>query len=166
MNVLTSIIWTVVCVLCQVLVFRHLSLAGGIVLFYVYAMIKIPVEWNRSLQILYGFIVGFMLDMFCNTPGMHALACTTVMWLRIPIIHMFIVADEIKTGVPDSSKLSFSVFIRYTASVILLLSVLLYFIEAFTVFNWVTIIAKVTISALLTFSVVLAMEMLSTKRKN
>lgn len=166
MNVLSSIIWSVISILCQVLVFRHLSLAGGIVLFFVYVMIRIPVEWNRALQILYGFVIGFILDMFCNTPGMHALACTTVMWLRIPLIHMYVVADEIKNGSPDSTKLGISVFARYAISIVLLLSILIYFIEAFTVLNFGTIFMKIATSTALTFLVVLALEMLSAKRKN
>lgn len=159
MQALYSFIWIFVCALLQVLVFNHLNLFGGVVLLYLFPMIKMPVEINRELQILFGFICGLIVDIFSNTPGMHALTCTTIMWLRLPILHLFVVAEEFKAGVPSMLKLSTPVFTRFALMIVSIHCVILYLVESFTLFNFLPLLLKIVISILLTSAFVFAMEL-------
>lgn len=158
MPILISLLWIFLGLTLQILVFDRMTLAGGVVLFYLYMLFRMPVEWNRSVQIFVGFLVGLIVDIFCNTPGLHAFVSTTTMWLRLPMLHMFIVADDIKNGCPTYHRLGFSIFTRFMAILLAIHSVLLYSLEAFTVFNFLNLLLKIVVSFVLSFAVLLAAE--------
>ena len=160
-----SVLWILFCILLQVLVFNHLHLYGGVVLIYLLALIKIPVQLNRSLQILLGFVCGLLVDIFSNTLGMHAFTCTFIMWMRLPLLHMYIIAEEIKTGVPNMERLSTPVFVRYVLTMIIIHTVILYSVESFTLFNILPLLMKIGISGVLTFMFTMALEMSVSHKK-
>lgn len=159
MALLFSILWLVAGVLLQVLLFNRLHVEGGIVLFYVYLLLKVPVEVARPVQILMGFLTGLTIDVFCNTPGMHALAATTTMWLREPILRSFVDTEDFKAGAPGLSALGLMVFLRYIAVLVVLHAVVLYLAEAFSLLHWPTLLLKISISILLTLLASLAVEL-------
>lgn len=158
MVALYSFLWVLLCALLQVFVFNHMHLFGGVVLIYLLALIRVPVQINRSLQILLGFLCGILVDIFSNTPGMHALTCTMIMWVRLPILHMFIIKEDIKTGSPTLDKLTSPVFIRYSFSLIAFHSTVLYLVEIFTLFNFIPLVLKILITCALTYAFVIAFE--------
>lgn len=164
MNTLYSLLWIILAVLLQVVLFNHLYILGGIAIVYLIALIKMPVEISRNLQILIGFLAGLIIDIFCNTIGMHALAATTIMWLRIPVLHLFVNAEDVKDGIPGVNRIGMPEFIRFALTMIVLHSILLYFIEAFTLFNLLVIIMKIIISTILTFCVSIALEFTTLKK--
>ena len=158
MPTLIAMLWIIASVLCQVLVFNHLSLFGGVVMFYLYMLVKLPVEVPRHFQILIGFLTGFVLDMFSNTPGLHALSCTTIMWLRLPLLHLFVMAEDVKNGPLTLQKLGFESFLRYLLTVSVVYCVMIYSLEAFTLFNLLDTFLKIVISTVLTFLFLFVIE--------
>ena len=48
-----------------------------------------PVGTSRDLVVLFSFLIGLVIDMFSNTPGMHAAACTLAGFIREPLIRFF-----------------------------------------------------------------------------
>ncbi len=133
-------------------------------LVYLIALIKMPVEINRNVQILAGFITGMIIDIFCNTIGLHTLTTVTIMWLRMPILHLYVNAEDVKTGTPGASLIGMQTYIRYALTILALHCIILYFIESFTLFHFVATILKALISIVLTFIVILSLE-LSTLEK-
>lgn len=131
---------------------------------YLIALIKMPVEINRNVQILAGFITGMIIDIFCNTIGLHTLTTVTIMWLRMPILHLYVNAEDVKTGTPGASLIGMQTYIRYALTILALHCIILYFIESFTLFHFVATILKALISIVLTFIVILSLE-LSTLEK-
>lgn len=147
---LIAFFWLIAGVLLQVLVFNHLHLFGGIVLIYLYALLKLPLEMNRNMQIFLGFLSGLIIDIFCNTLGMHALTAGTMMWLRYPLLHAAVSSEELKTGVPGIRKFGWMVMFRYLLSIVSFYCLLYYFIEAFTLFHFFTTLGKILMSTILT----------------
>lgn len=164
MSILVYILWLLLSVALQVLLFNHVSLFGGVVFVFVIALLKAPVEISRVVQVLMGFAVGFVVDVFCNTPGMHSLAAVTMMLLRDPILHLFNDDPEFKNGVVSIGRIGLSPFIRYSLFIITLYAVLVYVIESFTLFNFVVLIVKIVISVALTFGVGIALEFAASKK--
>lgn len=152
-----SFLWVLFCIMLQVLVFNHLHLLGGIVLIYLLPLIKMPVQVPRSLQIFLGFLCGLVVDIFSNSIGMHALTCTFTMWMRLPLLHMFVVSDDIKTGTPGKHRMGIPLFARYSFVIIAMHTVVLYLIESFTLFNLIPLIIRIFITVLMTvlFSIVI-----------
>ena len=162
---LICILWLAAGVLLQVLVFNRLHLEGGIVLLYLYLLLKVPIEMNRSLQILLGFVTGLAIDVFCNTPGMHALAASTTMWLRVPALRMYVDAEDFPAGVPSLYGLGPMLFLRYALTLILLHTVVLYVTEAFSLFHPSVLLLKVFISVALTLLTAFAVELATGRRR-
>lgn len=159
MATLFSILWLIVGILLQVLLFDHLSLWGGVVLFYVYMLSRMPVETKRIVQILTGFAAGAVVDVFCNTPGMHALAAGTLMFMRSPILHLLVERDDFKAGVPCLRTMGMPAFSRYLLTLTILHASILYVSEAFTVFHFWILLAKIVVSVVLTCLVAIVVEL-------
>ena len=67
----------------QLLFLRDLALFYyGFCFLYLWAIIKAPIETPPAYLILGGFVLGWLLDVFYNTHGMHAFATVLVAWLR------------------------------------------------------------------------------------
>ena len=97
MRILLNIILYAVILLIQVLLLNHINLWGYATPFlYIWLILKLPYDMPRGLVITLGFITGLIIDIFCNTPGMHAFATTTLAFMRLPILHLFIQQADIK----------------------------------------------------------------------
>lgn len=67
----------------QVLVFNRIDLFGYINPFpYILFIILYPVNGNKSGLLLASFFLGIMMDMFCNSGGVHAAACIILAYFR------------------------------------------------------------------------------------
>lgn len=164
MNILIYFLWLLVAAVLQVLLFGHLSLFGGVIFIYLIALMKMPVEMNRIVQIVIGFLIGLFVDLFCNTLGMNALASVTIMLFRDPILHLYNNDPEFKNGSIGSSTVGMATYMRFALTMIAFHCFLLYFIESFTLFNLVVLFVKILISTAMTFIVTLAIEFASMKK--
>lgn len=163
-NILSYILGLFLAVVLQVLLFNHLSLFGGVVFVYLIALIKTPLNVNRIAQIVIGFFIGFIIDIFCNTHGMHALTAGTVMLFRDPILHLYIGTQEIKYNEVNVSRLGVQHFMRFAITIVAFFAILLYFIEAFTLFNFFVILTKALLSILLTWAFAMIWELSTVKK--
>ncbi|HJY12913.1 MAG TPA: hypothetical protein VJ304_09010, partial [Flavobacterium sp.] len=60
----------------QIVIFNNMNFLGYISPFpYILYIILYPVNSNRSGLIISSFLLGLMMDMFCNSGGIHATAC-------------------------------------------------------------------------------------------
>ena len=73
----------------QVLIFNRIDLFGFINPFpYVLFIILYPVNGNKSGLLVASFFLGLLMDMFCNSGGVHAAACLILAYYR-PAIFKF-----------------------------------------------------------------------------
>lgn len=73
----------VLSIVVQLLFLRDLALFYyGFCFIYLWALIKAPIETPPVYLILGGFVLGWLLDSFYNTHGMHAFSTVLVAWLR------------------------------------------------------------------------------------
>lgn len=161
-----SLLWTIVAVALQVLLFNHLSLCGGIALIYLIPLLRMPFGKMHVLNILLGFVVGLTIDIFSNTLGMHCLVATTTMFVREILLDKVFVTDPDlkKTGFVDADHLGISTISRYAITCISMHCLLLYLVESFSLFNIEVLLLKVIISVMLTFAIMLAIEFAVMKR--
>ena len=81
--------------LVQVLVFNHIHLFNcATPLLYIYVVLLFPRNIPRWMALLSGFIMGFFVDIFSNTPGV-SMASTTFMGLIQPyMLVLFLQRDS------------------------------------------------------------------------
>ena len=73
----------------QVLIFNRIDLFGFInPLPYILFIILYPVNGNKSGLLIASFFLGLLMDMFCNSGGVHASACLILAYVR-PSIFKF-----------------------------------------------------------------------------
>ena len=78
-----NIILSFVIVLSQLLIFNHINLFGTLDTFiYVSLFILYKTTYDKTYLILFGFVVGLIIDLSFQTYGVHTLASITVCYLK------------------------------------------------------------------------------------
>jgi rod shape-determining protein MreD len=73
----------------QIIIFNNMNFLGYISPFpYILYIILFPVNGNKSGLIVSSFLLGLVMDMFCNSGGIHATACLVLAYYR-PYIFKF-----------------------------------------------------------------------------
>lgn len=73
----------------QVVVFNNINFLGYINPFpYILFIILYPVNSNKTGLLMASFFLGLLVDMFCNSGGVHAAACLVLAFVR-PYIFKF-----------------------------------------------------------------------------
>jgi len=84
----------IVVMLLQVLLFDQLQLLGVCHPYiYVLCLLMMPITLPHSADMIIGAAVGIVMDIFCNSLGVHMAACILLMFLR-PYILGTIVSDK------------------------------------------------------------------------
>ena len=139
MNILRETGKILLALLIQVLLFNNLHFMGLCFPFvYIAALICMPV-YDRRIEMLVGFAVGFVMDIFCSSPGMHTAACVLLCWLR-PILLEHLVQDyERLTSSVTAATVGMSQFIRLAVVLCALHHAVVFMMDAWAEFQplWV-----------------------------
>lgn len=165
LNYLKEFLIFILLILVQVLLLNRINLFGiATPVIYIWFLLKLPVGRSPYYVIISGFLMGIIIDIFLNTPGMNAAATTIVAAFRKPIIGMFYERDTFDEYVPgintDASK-----FVRFTIFTMLLHITILFFIESFTLFNLVNTLIRIITSSVVSILIVLATDSLIYRNK-
>lgn len=133
-----NIIRFIVVLLLQVLVLKPLS--GGWmtnyfylnILLYPLIIILLPMRTPQIAVLMIGFFLGLMVDMFYDSPGVHASATVATAFLRIWLLAKMEPRDGYQLNVgPSQERFGFSWFARY-ASIMMIFHLFVYFmVETF-----------------------------------
>ena len=145
----------IVVVFLQVTIGNSIHLLGVAIPFlYIYFIIRLPLSL--------AFILGLVIDIFSNTPGMNALACTVVAFLRKPILNLYTPrGEDYSESEPSIRNFGMSLFVRYVLTFSLCFCTLLFVIESFSFFDIGRLVLRVLASTILTFLVILGMDSLT-----
>lgn len=166
-EILKYLMLFVVLVVTQVLVFNHLCLFNvAVPLVFIYFIIKLPVNLSANWAMTVSFLLGLMVDIFSNTQGMNALACTILAAVRLPILRLYFPReDDMSNPEPSLRTLGPGVYMKYLITVTALYCALFFLIEAFTFYNWGLMMLRIAASTLLTFIILLAFDSLSARTR-
>ena len=158
-NFLRGLIYFVVFMLIQVLVLNNIHFMRIATPFlYLYFIIKMPVGSERSQVIFFSFLAGLIIDIFSNTPGMHATACTLVGFCRKPLIRVFM-GKELPEGIfPSYHAFGFGGFVRYVSTFVLIHHATLFLIESFTLFDPIFLVIRIAESVVLSTCLICTVE--------
>ncbi|MBB3185874.1 rod shape-determining protein MreD [Microbacter margulisiae] len=150
----------VILMLLQVLIFDNIRFLGYVnPLFYIWFILGLPSNINRSALLIIAFLTGSILDIFSNTPGMYAFATVFVAYMRAPVLKVVVPRDNTLAFYEPSVKiLGLPVYVKYAAFLIVLLHLLLFSLEAFTFVHYEMVLIKTVINASLTLLFVLSVQ--------
>lgn len=162
---LTRVAWFIGLVLVQVLLFNNISLFGLATPFvYVYFLLVLDRDIDHNMLMLIAFFLGFVIDIFSNTPGVNAGASVLIAFIRPGILRLFSPRGEYENFEPGIYTLGGGAFVRYAIILVLLHHATLFFLEAFSLVNVGYLLLRILCSALLTMMLVMAIEYVRHKR--
>jgi len=161
-KLLTANIWRLAIVLfLQLMLLKQISFDLSILsymqfLIYPVIILMLPVKLDRTLTLLIAFAIGITMDMFYDSPGVHAAATVTTAYLR-PFLLAWMEPYEgynVRES-PTIEKLGFRWYAVYLAA-LLLTHLLLYFsIEAFSFVFIGDIVLNAIISFIPTYMIIM-----------
>jgi len=155
-----------VSVLLQVLIFNNILIARMISpFFYILFIILLPFDTPRALLLFLSFTLGLTIDIFTNTPGVHASACLLTGFLR-PFILQLISSRETLESVsaPRVENMGFQWFAGYTTFLVIIHHLFLFFIEAFTFQSFHITLLRVILSSVLSVILIVLSQFLIFRR--
>jgi hypothetical protein len=160
-----NVVYFFLYVIAQVLLFKRLVLFNTSFCFlYVAFILLLPVETNNLLLMVLAFVLGFTIDIFYDSLGIHALALVTVAYLRNYWLSTITPQGGYDAGSSPALANGVQWFLVYIVPLTFVHLSLLFFIEAggFGMF-WFTML-KIMASLVFTVSVVLMLQFLSVTR--
>lgn len=157
---LQNAFWAIILILMQVLVFNHIHILGyATPMPFVYLLLMLHSHTQRWFYVLWGFIVGLIVDIFSNTLGECA-AAMTFLGLVTPLLRdAFSPADRGEDGItPSPHSMQWSGYLRYAATATLLYTAAFYLMECFSFFNVVRMLIHIATSSALTLTIICSIE--------
>ncbi|SRR5690606_26847057 len=146
----------------QVLILKNIVLFNTAFCFlYVAYLLFLPIELSPLILMLAGFVMGFSIDIFYDSLGLHAFACVLVMYVRNYWLSLITPQGGYDIGATPSIAIGgIQWFLMYTFPLVLIHHAVLFFVEAggFGMF-WFTLWKMIT-SAIFTTLVTIIVQFL------
>lgn len=149
-------------VLLQVVVLNHVYLGTFINPYlYLFFLLGLPVALPRLLLLPIGFLTGLVIDMFQNTPGMHASACLLMMYVRPGWLRIIAPRDGYETDAqPGIRRFGIAWYLAYASMLIFIHHLLLFYIEVFRFSEFLGTMGRVLLSSVVTLLLVIIVQYL------
>ncbi len=141
-------------VLFQALVMDHVMIHGYMVPYvYIIFIILMPFETPRWVQLLAGFILGFGIDLFEHTSGIHAAATVLMAFIRPRMLDLLAPRDGYEPDTfPRIHYYGFNWFMKYTVVLVLIHHLALFYLEVFQLHDFFNTLLRVLLSSILSAS--------------
>ena len=165
-NQAAKILSFIVLILVQGLILNHINFLGYINPFlYVLFILTYPATNNRVLFLLVSFAMGFLVDIFSDSGGIHAAASVFLAYVRPPLLKfsfgMLYDYQSIKF-----SQIDFGNFIIYTTIGVFFHHLIVFTLAFFNSDLWIEILKTTVFSSIFSIVVILMIKILfSTNRK-
>ena len=154
----------VVLLVVQVLVLNHVWLLNvATPLLYVYFAITIPRNTEKGEVLVWCFLLGLLIDIFSNTPGLAAGSLTLIGMVQTYLVELFVPRDSAENLQVSAATLGWGKFCTLSGMLILLYCLVFFILEAFNFFDWQLWLLRSVCSAALTLLLLLAIESVRSK---
>ena len=153
----------VILVLLQVLLLNNITLTeyGITPLFYILFILLLPFETPGWTLLLFAFFLGFFVDMFCDTGGVHSASSVFAAFLRPLILRVLKIRDGYT---PETTPVihfyGFSWFFKYAGLIILIHHFSYMLLIEFTFDHFFVTALKTLGNAFLTLALILVSQFL------
>lgn len=115
---LTLIIGTIVLIFLQVFVLNHLWVFDYFMpILYLYPLLKMPLQSETWLLLIYAAVTGLVMDLLMNTPGLNMAAIVLAAYCRKPLLLGLISDDALEEEdgliIPGTKTMKFLSYLLY-----------------------------------------------------
>lgn len=166
-TIVNALLLLLVLVPAQAVIFNNLAVFGvALPLVFIYVLITLPVTTSANLVLTIGFLSGLAVDVFSDTPGLNALACTVLAFMRRPVLHLYLpLDDELGPAPLGLRSLGPENYLKYMLTMVLLYCFLVFTVEAFELFNLRLWILRIVCSTIYTFIFIYAFASLASRTR-
>ncbi|MCF8332135.1 MAG: rod shape-determining protein MreD [Bacteroidales bacterium] len=149
-------------VLIQGLILNHVNINGYLnPLLYVMFILLLPFDMSRPLTLILAFLLGYAVDLFSGTPGMHAAASVFVAFVRPYFMDAILKHDEEETGnEPTIRVIGFRKVVYYNGVLVLIHHMIFFFIEAFRISEFLQTMVRALLSSVITIALIIVIQFL------
>ena len=148
----------VVLLLVQVLVFNHVHLFNcATPLLYIYVALLSPRNTPRWVALISCFVMGFLVDIFSNTPGVSMASLTFLGLIQPLVLKLFLQHDSADDMKPSMRTLGIGRFVYYTILMVFVYCLLFFTLETFNFFNWIQWLESIVGSSIITIILILTL---------
>lgn len=151
----------------QVLIVKNINLGRYFIFFpYILFILLLPFNTPKPLVLIFSFIMGLCIDIFYNTQGMHASACVMMGFARGGVLKLLSPREGYEESLnPTVSQMGMAWFLPYALILIFVHHFLLFYIEAFTFYEFFRTLLRVICSSFATFAFVYMLQFLFYRSK-
>lgn len=167
-NLLKNIIRFVLFILVQAFVLDKVPPLHQFVkpILYFLFVLWLPFSINRSMQMIIAFLFGLCMDYFTGTPGLHAIPCVLIAYLRPFLLNVLLSQEktEISYAEPSITSLGWAPYSVYIVVLTFIHHTCLVLIEWLQFGNFVFFIGKVAASTAVSILLIFVTEMLFSRK--
>jgi len=151
----------VVLVLVQVLVFNQMQFSGFVNPYvYILFVMLLPLSAPRYVVLFSGFFIGLAVDVFSNSPGMHAAATVVIAYIRPFVVRSISSREEDRNDYPGLKQNKFFWFLYYTAIMVFFHHFILFYLEYLTFTHFFSTFLKIILSSVFSIFVIVLSQFL------
>ena len=154
------VVMFVVLVLIQVLILNNIQFSGFVNPYvYVLFILLLPFTIPGYLLLGLSFLIGISVDIFNNTPGLHAAATVFLGFIRPGIANLISSREIIEKGnTPNMKNLGFVSFMKYTVIAVFIHHLFLFYAEAFSFGGFFHTLLRCILSSAFSIVIILASQ--------
>lgn len=137
--------------LVQGIVLNHVSVMGyATPMPYIYMLLTFPMGTGRKVLLLSGFLMGLISDMFTNTPGVAAAACTLLAMVQPLLLRLLAPRDSAENLTPCIATMGIGSFFCFLLFGTVLFLVVYYLLAVFSLVHLADIVINIAGGTLFT----------------
>tara|TARA_B100000902_G_scaffold398441_1_gene465203 strand:- start:946 stop:1440 length:495 start_codon:yes stop_codon:yes gene_type:complete len=151
-------------ILVQVFVLNNIQLHGYInPYYYIIFIISLPARNSKIKTLLSSFFLGFIIDIFSNSYGLHSFSCVLLAYIKI--IWVFkLDYNKDSTEVLEVKNLNIQDFIITSYSLILIHHLTLFSLDFFSFSDIIPILVSTLFSSIFTLTLLIIHKIFSLKK--
>ena len=151
----------VVIMLLQVLLFDQLQLWGVCHPYiYVLCLLMMPITLPHSADMLIGAAAGLIMDIFCNSLGIHTAGCILIMFIR-PYLLGAIVNDKDRLNEQISlHAIGMEALIKYVVILVVLHHFVIFSLAAWSWCHLGFVLMETIVSSIITIAIIMGYNIL------
>lgn len=160
-NILKLTLLFVFVILTQILIFNNIQISGFVNPYlYVVFIMTLPFGIARGSLLILSFAIGLIIDLFSDTPGMHACACTLVGFIRPYILKLIAFRNEYKEDVlPSIHEYGMGWYLKYSCLIVVIHHITLFFVEQFDTLFFGPTLLRILLSIISTIFFIIILQL-------
>ena len=146
----------IVVMILQVLLFDQLQLLGVCHPYiYILCLLMMPITLPHSADMFVGAAAGLIMDVFCNSMGVHTAACILIMFVR-PYLIGALVNDKDRLNEQISLRaLGMEALLRYVVIMVVIHHLTVFLLAAWSWAHIGFVLIETIVSSIITISIII-----------